>query len=89
MKTNGEECDEFVAWAKQWNDWPKDHPAVYKNGRPKPERKRPVDALCVVRAAAFEERLVWDEAAKNRALQELLEEEERLREAGYDPAEGH
>ncbi len=70
-----EELDALLAWMEEWNTTVSE-PQRYKNGRIKPKKKKPIDALAYVRP--FEKPLpVWSERYKHQVIQELLEEEEK------------
>ena len=75
------ELDEFRRWAHEWN-LAVMMPQRHKNGKIKPPRKNPPDALAAVRVPK-KEKLVWDDETRRRAVEKLLEEEER------QAAEGH
>lgn len=79
-KNLGDQWEDFAAGIAAWNKMIAT-PRFYKNGRPIPPRKKPINALAVVGAIRTEV-LVWDEDAKRRALHKLWEEEEERRAAG-------
>ncbi len=76
----GDEWAAFAAWAEEWNAEARKAPA-YKSGKPKPRKKRPIDALAVVRVGGLSAPL-WNEETRQRTIRQLLDEEEERRAKG-------